>query len=168
MQARQMNEIYWAIDNPVAPKSYDTGIPVTPGCTPPKDGFLMIPGPFALRLENGRRPKIELGELAGQIPVHQARVDCWVRHAPQIGEDRFLKLFAHGTQERHSQVFFSGGLDRLFQELTSAARREQLELVYVSAWQMAQAVDALIANRHPLEAVLPGTAARTPPPSSRA
>src|ERR1700676_1631080 len=32
-QARLINTIYWAVDDPDKPKSYDTGVPVTPGGT---------------------------------------------------------------------------------------------------------------------------------------
>jgi hypothetical protein len=32
-QARLINTIYWAVDDPDKPKSYDTGVPVIPGAT---------------------------------------------------------------------------------------------------------------------------------------
>ena len=52
-QARQVNRLYWAVDDVERPKSYDRG-PLLGERPAPAGALLMIPGPFALRWEPGR------------------------------------------------------------------------------------------------------------------
>jgi hypothetical protein len=140
-QARLLNTVYWAVDDPDKPKSYDTGIPVTPGGTL-KGDLLMIPGPFGLRWAERLKPRIEYSELCSYDPATEYRVRRWLELAPRIGDDIFLKLFTHGTQERHSQYLLEGGLDATLSLITRECRRSNLDLHFSTAWEMRQAVDA--------------------------
>ena len=92
------NTIYWATDDPLKPKSHDTGIPAIPGAGVRGD-LLMVPGPLGLRMfESGRMlPRIEMGELAGYDLPTRERAKRWLKLAPAIGEDVFIKLH---TMER--------------------------------------------------------------------
>jgi hypothetical protein len=113
-QTRMVNRIYWATDDPLRPKSHDTGEPVVMNGGKRGD-ILMIPGPLAVRFaQDGRlMPRLETGELASQDPPTRQRVRLWFRHAPHLGEHLFIKLFAHGAQERHSRALLETDLDVL-------------------------------------------------------
>jgi hypothetical protein len=88
---------------------------------------------------------METGELASYDLPTAYRVDRWLRLAPRIGGDIFIKLFTHGAQERHSSaLLLEGGLDRLFTLLAEGCRRRGYPLRYVSTWEMRQAVDAAV------------------------
>jgi hypothetical protein len=140
-QARLLNAVYWAVDDPAKPKSYDTGIPVALGSTL-KGDLLMIPGPFGLRWAERLKPRIEFSELCSYDPATEYRVRRWLELAPRIGDDIFLKLFTHGTQERHSQYLLDGGLEFTLSLITRECRRTSLDLRFSTAWEMRQAVDA--------------------------
>jgi hypothetical protein len=139
-QARLVNTIYWTVDDPHKSKSYDTGVPVTPGTTATGD-LLMIPGPFGLRWAQRVMPRIEYGELCSYDPVTEYRVRRWLELAPRIGDDIFLKLFTHGMQERHSQYLLGGGLEFTLSLITGQCQRMGLDLHFATAWEMRQAVD---------------------------
>jgi hypothetical protein len=141
-QARTVNTIYWVTDDPLRPRSYDHGLAVKPGVSAAGD-LLMIPGPLGLRWAGHIVPRMEGGELAWYDLPTAYRVERWLDLAPRIGNDLFIKLFAHGAQERHSSaLLLEGGLDRLFSSLTEGCRQHGYQLRYVSTWEMRQAVDA--------------------------
>jgi hypothetical protein len=140
-QARLLNTIYWAVDDPGKPKSYDTGIPVIPGGAY-KGDLLMIPGPFGLRWAERLKPRIEYSELCSYDPATEYRVRRWLELAPRIGDDIFLKLFTHGTQERHSRYLLEGGLQATLALITRECQRASLDLHFATAWEMRLAVDA--------------------------
>jgi hypothetical protein len=87
-------------------------------------------------------PRIEHSELCSYDPVTEYRVRRWLELAPRIGEDIFLKLYTHGTQERHSQYLLEGGLEHTLTLITKACQRSGLYLHFSTAWEMRQAVDA--------------------------
>ncbi len=136
MQARMINTIYWATDDPARPKSYDRGVRVEEG----REGdLLMIPGPFGLRW---RERRFEIGELAGYDPPTAYRVKRWLALAPRIGREVFLKLFTHGAQERNAACLLGGGLELALGRLRAECEERGWELRYATAWEMAQAVRA--------------------------
>jgi hypothetical protein len=140
-QSRLINTIYWAVDDPDKPKSYDTGVPVRPGATATGD-LLMIPGPFGIRWAQRLKPRIEHSELCSYDPATEYRVRRWLELAPRIGDDIFLKLYTHGTQERHSEYLLDGGLELTLSLITTECWRAGLDLHFSTAWEMRQAVDA--------------------------
>jgi hypothetical protein len=141
-QSRLVNSIYWVTDDPERPRSYDRGVAVEPD-SPGSGDLLMIPGPLGPRWTDRLIPRLEAGEIAQQDLPTPNRVKRWLKLAPRIGEDIFLKLHTHGTQERNSSALLAGGgLDRLFTLLTEECGVRQYQLRYVSAWQMRQPVDA--------------------------
>jgi hypothetical protein len=142
-QARLINTIYWAVDDPQKPKSYDTGVPVTPGSRATGD-LLMIPGPFGLRWAQRLLPRVEYGEICSYDPATEYRVRRWLDLAPRIGDDIFLKLFTHGTQERHSQYLLEGGLEFTLSAITRECQRMCLDLHFSTAWEMRQAVEVTV------------------------
>ncbi len=141
-QASTVNTIYWAIDNPLRPKSYDSGPPLTPGIIETGD-LLMIPGPFGLRWAERMIPRMECGELACYDMPTRYRVQRWLDLAPRIGSDIFLKLYAHGAQERHSEPLLQGGLALALDLITKECGRTGCQLHFVSPWEMFQTIEAL-------------------------
>ena len=137
-QARLVNAVYWAVDDPARPRSYDRGRTVVRGRLGEGD-LLMIPGPLGLRWRGRLLPRLETGELAGHDLPTAYRARRWLDLAPRVGSDIFLKLYAHGAQEANSEALLGGGLDLLFQSL-SAECSQELELRYASAWEMYLAV----------------------------
>jgi hypothetical protein len=150
-QSRLINTIYWCTDDPQRPKSYDGGVPVTVGGGIEGD-LLLIPGPLGIRWRDRLLPRLETGELSGGDVATLYRVKRWVELAPRIGADTFLKLFAHGAQERNSSVLLHGGLESAFNLLVGEAKRRKCELYFVSAWQMHLAVHAVRQRRDPVAA----------------
>lgn len=152
-QTRIVNTIYWATDDPARPKSHDTGVPVTANGEVAGD-LLMIPGPLTLNLREWRRPsvpRLEVGELAGNCEPTSHRVALWKRVAPRIGEDLFIKLFAHGAPEKNAVPLLAdnGVLDRTLRYLADDCQRSGTQLFFVSAWQMWVAIDAIRRGAHP-------------------
>ncbi|MEZ5404539.1 MAG: hypothetical protein R2729_32975 [Bryobacteraceae bacterium] len=141
-QARQLNEVYWAVDDPARPKSYDTGPRYGRGESGGAGRLLMIPGPFGLRWGGGRvLPRMDTGELAGYDAPGADRARVWLAVAPRIGNDIFVKLYSHGTQEKNSAMLFEGGgLDTLYGGMAAECRARGWEYRFVSAWEMYRAV----------------------------
>jgi hypothetical protein len=141
-QSRLINTIYWATDDPLRPRSFDRGVPVEPG-KPGSGDLLMIPGPMGIRWSERLLPRLETGEIAHQDLATPYRVLRWLRFAPRIGRDVFIKLYSHGAQEKNSTaLLLEGGLDNLFRILTQVCHRLGHELNYVTTWEMRLAVDA--------------------------
>lgn len=140
-QSRLVNQIYWATDDPLRPRSFDTGTLVGPG-NPGKGDLLMIPGPIGIRWKDRLVPRLETGELAHQDWPTAYRIRRWLDLAPRIGPDIFIKLYTHGAQEMNAKALLVDGLlARLFELLPRECRRRGAELHYVSTWEMRQAVD---------------------------
>jgi hypothetical protein len=145
-QTKTVNTIYWAKDDPRRPKSHDTGVAVTPG-GPIAGDLMMIPGPLTFNAREwkiARVPKLECGELAGNCLPTSHRAHLWMKVAPRIGDDLFIKLFSHGAPEKNAvSLLEEGGLDRTLEYLKAEASRIGAEIFFVSAWQMWAAVDAV-------------------------
>jgi hypothetical protein len=147
-QSRIINKIYWATGDPQKPRAYDTGIEATVGGGV-QDGLLMITGPTGLHYKERLMPWLEAGEIAIHAAPIEYRVKRWLSLAPRLGDDIFLKLFAHGAREDNAGVLLGddsqpGTLAPMFRWISEAAQKHNLELHWASAFDMFQAVDALI------------------------
>jgi hypothetical protein len=140
-QTRIVNTIYWATDDPVRPKSHDTGERVVPGGNA-KGDLLMVPGPLGFRFgENGRlAPRIEMGEIAGYDLPSRFRSRVWLNTAPRVGDNIFIKLHTHGTQDRNMGPLLDGGLDTLFTAMEAECQAAGLRLHYATAWDVYNAI----------------------------
>ncbi|HXM35630.1 MAG TPA: hypothetical protein VN920_10615, partial [Pyrinomonadaceae bacterium] len=148
-QARLVNTIYYCNDDPDRPKSYDDGVPVTPGSGIEGD-LLIIPGPLGMRWRDRWLPRLETGELCHGNVATPYRVRRWVELAPRIGADTFIKLYTHGAQERNSSVLLRDVLESAFNLLVEEADRRRCSVYFVSAWQMYLAIDAIRQRRDPV------------------
>jgi len=150
-QARLVNTIYYCNGDPDRPKSYDDGVPVTPGGAVDGD-LLIIPGPLGMRWRDRWLPRLETGELRYGNVATSYRVRRWVDIAPRIGTNSFVKLYAHGAQERNSAALLSGVLETAFNLLVEEANRRECAIHFVSAWQMYLAIEAIGQLRDPVVA----------------
>ncbi len=140
-QARTINQIYWAVDDPEQPKSYDRGIPFASGN--PGQGLLMIPGPLGLRWKDRLLPRLETGEIASYDIPTRYRAKRWLDLAPRLGADVFVKLYTHGAQERHAQRLLPHGAQQLFEVLTEECQRRHWQLFFVSCREMYETIELI-------------------------
>ena len=155
-QTRMVNTLYWATDDPLRPKSHDAGAPVRVGAAPTGD-LLMVPGPLTVNVREWGTPgvpRIEIGELAGQCVPTRHRARLWVRAAPRLASDVFVKLFAHGAPEKNARPLLERGqgLDLALTCLKQEAAALGARLFFVSAWDMTRAIDAVRRGDDPVVA----------------
>lgn len=144
-QSRIVNTIYYAQDDPNAPRSYDTGFPIRVGGTPPPDSLLLIEGPLLLWWPRPLRsimPRIDSGTLdcsSGNRPS-AVRFERWVDANVTVAgrpEWIFVKVHTHGAPEFNADVLL--GEDnvefhrRITQEFNDGKR---YRLHYVTAREM--------------------------------
>ena len=144
-QTKKVNSIYYAVDDPLKPKSHDWGKDVVVGTK--LEGLLMIQGPLGLRC-NGNlfHWKIENGGLQGNNPPTKDRINFWINRnicIPGFDNAVFVRLYTHGAQEGVMEMLFkNGGFDQLFQGLEEIAMDRNLKLHYLSAREMANIIFA--------------------------
>lgn len=120
-QPRQVNSIYYAVDDPDRPKSYDTGNRARTGIPDPS-GLLMVHGPLVpYVLRRGRLPRVAFddGDLASYRRYEPARLDRWVRAGVHVigRPDRiFIKLHCHGAADANRLALLGEDLEALFSD----------------------------------------------------
>lgn len=121
-QTSTVNSIYYAGDDPHAPKSHDTGIEVRVGGRPSGD-LLIFQGPLALnwrRRKFGLWPKIENSDIEPHDVPMAERVGIWLRqwvHVRGRPDWVFIKVHTHGAIEPNADWIFGGEGERLFEAL---------------------------------------------------
>jgi hypothetical protein len=155
-QTATINSIYYAIDDPDAPKSHDRGTPAAVGTPPPGEALLMIQGPLGLDLSErklGIVPRIENGDLTHLRPPTLDRLWTWLAsgvHVQGRPDWRFVKLHTHGAQEANSHMLLGEPM-RAFRAALArfAAEHETFRYYYVTAREMAHLVHALESDDPP-------------------
>jgi hypothetical protein len=152
-QTTKINSVYYAIDDPLKPKSHDSGSDARAGKTD-QQGLLMVQGPLMFNWRGrkwGILPRIENGSIGCTDPVSPDRMRLW-RGADVHVKDRenyiFIKLHTHGCQERNSNYLLSqGGLEKLFSLLQEHCNdNRKYRLHYVSARESVNIIRALEDN----------------------
>lgn len=143
-QTRMINRIYYAKDDPNAPKSHDAGQLARVGQRPPPETLLMIQGPLSVRtLRNRFRPRVENGNIgAGQPPTGQ-RLASWMRANIAVqghAHWQFIKLHTHGAQDDNASVLLGDPMRAFHQHLHEYAQQREFKYYYVTAREMAQLV----------------------------
>ncbi len=155
-QTSQVNSIYYAIDNPLHPKSHNTGSPVAVGKAMPDKGLMLIQGPLALNWKwrkFGLIPRIENSDVRRTSPPIRERIDCWVNQGISVAgrpEWVFVKIHTHGTQESDHDVLLGASADLMYTHLEKHYNDgKNFVLHYVTAREMyniAKAAEAGLAD----------------------
>lgn len=138
-QTGTINSIYYATDDPHAPKSHDRGVPVRAGHKPTGD-LMIVQGPLGLNWRNRRHgvmPRIENSDVRAGCPPTADRVDAWVRtgiHVEGCPEWVFVKIHTHGTQEGDMDTLLGAPVDAMHTHLERRYNDgERYKLHYVTA-----------------------------------
>ncbi|MGN6120844.1 MAG: hypothetical protein ACTHOA_14160 [Rhodanobacter sp.] len=124
-QTKTSNAIYYATDDPLRPKSHDSGVPVRVGGAPSGD-LMIVQGPLGLNWRErkfGVLPRIENADVRRGYPPTPERVDAWVKtgiHVEGRPEWVFVKVHTHGTQERDMDTLLGDAAQRMHQHLERA------------------------------------------------
>jgi hypothetical protein len=152
-QTRKVNAIYYALDDPGAPKSHDGGVDAEVGVKPP-DGLLLVQGPLALdwrRRKFGLLPRIDNAHIGGSSPGTPARVRRWVRqrvHVRGRPEWVVVKVSCHGAEEHNFDPLLGDAGERLYSYLEAQYRDiPGSRLHYVTAREVYNIVKAAEAGR---------------------
>lgn len=152
-QTRTINSIYYATDDPLRPKSHDTGVAVSVGGQPNGD-LMIIQGPLGLmwhRRKFGVLPHIESADVRSALEPTPARVNAWVRtgiHVAGRPEWVFVKVHTHGTQERDTDMLLGAPMHRMLQHLETVYNDGvNYVLHYVSAREVYNIVKAAEAGK---------------------
>jgi hypothetical protein len=150
-QTRKINSIYYAVDDPLRPKSHDWGVDV--GAAPrPDRSLLMVQGPLLLNwrgLKAGLRgllPRVENSNLQHNQPPSIERLDLWLRARVQVPSRPdwfFVKLYTHGATEPNQAVVLGEPMVRFHEALARrAADDPNFHYHYVTAREMYNLVKA--------------------------
>ena len=149
-QGRIVNQIYWCTPNPdQSPRSFDHGIRAETGQGRRGD-LLMVTGPVGIRFGGRLIPRVETGEIAGYDMPTPQRVRLWFDVAPVVGEDLFIKLYAHGAVESNLDPLLNDGLRNLYRWVAEEAERRGMQFHWATAWQMYSAIDAIVRGLDPV------------------
>jgi hypothetical protein len=151
-QPRCLNTIYYAKDDPVAPKSYDTGVPVSVGGTGLGD-LMLIQGPLGLRWRGRSRwysPSVDDGEISKNNPPSQQRVDFWIKSGIHVaGRPNWVivKVFTHGAPLREHQTLLDEPIKMMHRYLCTAYNNgSSYRLHYVAARELYNIIKAAELN----------------------
>lgn len=142
-QTKQINSIYMATDDPVRPKSHDTGVPLERGREMSGD-LLMIQGPLMLNFKSRKMkifPRIENAEVGNWFRASEERLRLWLDaniHVQGQPNHLFIKVHAHGCNDVYKLL--DGELDRLYNVLSSLNDTPGYKLHYVSCYEMYQKI----------------------------
>jgi hypothetical protein len=147
-QTRQINSIYYAIDDPNKPKSHDTGTAAGTGPVP-ANALLLIQGPLLFNWRSrkwGLVPRMENAYLQANQPPTPARLDLWLKARVQVPTRPdwfFVKLHTHGAIEEDRKMLLGEPMVRFHQTLASrAAADPNFRFHYVTAREMYNLVKA--------------------------
>lgn len=142
------NEIYYAKDDPVKPKSHNTGKLVEVGCESWGD-MLLITGPIGLNWKHRKKgifPQIENSDIRGSMPPTKDRVDLWVNSAISVKgkpDWLFIKIHTHGTQEQDMDTLLGQPFEKMNEYLLDKYNDgENYIMHFVSAREMYNIVKA--------------------------
>lgn len=147
-QTRTINAIYYASDDPLRPKSHDTGVPVRVGGQASGD-LMIVQGPLGLNWRErkfGVIPRIENADVRRGCPPTPERVDQWVRtgiHVQGRREWVFVKVHTHGTQERDMDTLLGPSAHAMHEHLEARYNDgHQYVLHYVTAREVYNIIKA--------------------------
>ena len=148
-QTKKINSIYYAKDDPLKPKSHNTGKDVVVGGVPWGD-LMILQGPLCMVWKKVKGfllvPKIENSDIRFEQPPTVNRMKQWLDcniHVQGKEDWVFIKLHTHGAQEDTMQVLLDGPLDKFFNDLGDQYNDgKNYILHYVTAREMYNIVKA--------------------------
>lgn len=147
-QTRKINSLYYAVDDPLRPKSHNWGVDAGLGPRPDRS-LLLIQGPLLLNWTTRRwgvLPKIENGCLQRGQPATWSRLQLWLRahvQVPSRPDWYFVKLHTHGAPEANHDVVLGQAMAAFHAALAAEARRNpDFHYHYVTAREMVNLVRA--------------------------
>lgn len=147
-QTRTVNRIYYAIDDPAAPKSHDRGQTAAVGKVE-NTGLLLIQGPLALDWRSrkwGVLPRLDNGSLHGVYPPTLERFRLWLDAGVGVaGRPQwvFIKVYTHGCVEENARVLLGETMEEFHRDIGRHFNDgERYRLHYVTAREMANLVHA--------------------------
>ncbi len=150
-QTRTINSIYYAVDDPLRPRSHEYGIPVRVGTQAPRDGLLIVQGP--LNFDMRRRiwkvfPGLENGAIDSSyahLPTLE-RFASWVDAGVAVAgrpEWVFVKVHTHGAVEDNAAALLGPIMEAFHTDIHRAFNDgSRYRLHYVTAYEMATLVKA--------------------------
>jgi hypothetical protein len=142
----QINSIYYALDDPTKPKSYNYGNPVKKHGHK-NEGLMIIQGPLYPFFKNNNLLGLRVfGDVIdGSIRVTNKRIDSWVNtgiHIQGIPDTVFIKTHTHGAVN-HKAVL-GNEMDSIFRYLESNYNDSKNYILhYVTAREMYNIINAL-------------------------
>ena len=147
-QTPKVNSLYYAKDDPLAPRSHDRGVDVRVGGAPSGD-LLILQGPLALNWRDrkwGLMPRTENSDVRASSPPSPQRTDLWLRqhiHVQGRPEWLFIKVHTHGAQERDMPALLGPAAEALYADLERRYNTGHGHVLhYVSAREMYNIVKA--------------------------
>lgn len=147
-QTRKINSIYYAMDDPYAPKSHNDGIDVEVGKKPVGD-LMIIQGPLTLDWHRRKYfifPHIENGEISRNNPPTFHRIKLWVKqniHVKGRPNWIFVKVHCHGGVVSGLETFLGQPAHTLYSILEKEFRDNGgYRLHYVTARELYNMVKA--------------------------
>jgi hypothetical protein len=150
-QPKKINSIYYAVENPAAPKSYNSGIDLKVGRAA-ENGFLIFEGPLVFDWSDGRHfwyPVLENGEIEHYFLPEPRRADLWVQthiHVRGRPEWVFIKIFTHSARSESREIVCGREMDALYSYLEQKYNDGvQYTLHYITAregYNIAKAAEA--------------------------
>ncbi|HEY62419.1 MAG TPA: hypothetical protein G4N95_07195 [Anaerolineae bacterium] len=147
-QPAMLNTIYYAIDDPGRPKSYNRGVTVKCNSKAPENGLMIIQGILGLRPDETKRLKfaIDYSDIDFNDPPTTGRVDYWLKNAIYIeGKPnwKFIKLHTHGAPEIRWKANFGRQADIAFKYLEDQYKDDKIYcLHYITAREMYNVIRA--------------------------
>ncbi len=147
-QARRINSIYYATDDPRRPRSHDGGAEVRVGGGPVGD-LMLVQGPLALTWRPRRLrpvPILETGNLDVDGAAAASRVAAWVNARVCVAGRpnwAFVKAYMHGCNESNWPALFGPRLKELHRGLAERCNDgRRCRLHYVTAREMYNIIKA--------------------------
>ena len=152
-QPTTINAIYYVKDDPLKPKSHDTGKAVKVGGEAWGD-LMLINGPLMLNWKQrklGFMPRVENADIRTSNPPSPQRIDLWVNanvHVENQPNWRFIKIHTHGTQDKDMDILLGKPIEKMHEYLNDKYNDgKNYKLHYVSSREMYNIVKAAEAGK---------------------
>ncbi|MFA5014776.1 MAG: hypothetical protein WC549_04485 [Actinomycetota bacterium] len=147
-QTTKINSIYYAVDDPLKPKSHNNGLNAKRSVNN-NNGLLMVQGPLAINFKErkwGVLPRIENGDVSHSARIRLKRLNLWINAGISVtgaAECVFIKLYTHGCQENNREYLLKNGINDLFKLAQDYACRQSVDLHFVTAREMVNIIKFL-------------------------